>query len=84
VVKLIKVIKTKNMDIYKEVKSRFSKYFDRETKLLTKRDICEMLGVSLGKVDIMMSEGLKYIKLNRNVRFRLEDINQYIEENIKK
>ena len=61
-----------------------NKYFDRETKLLTKRDICEMLGVSLGKVDIMMSEGLKYIKLNRNVRFRLEDINQYIEENIKK
>ena len=72
------------MDIDKEVKSRFSKYFKRETKLLTKRDICEMLGVSLGKVDIMMSEGLKYIKLNRNVRFRLEDINQYIEENIKK
>jgi DNA-binding FadR family transcriptional regulator len=47
------------MDIDKEVKSIFSKYFDRETKLLTKRDICEMLGVSLGKVDIM--NGSRYI-----------------------
>ena len=33
-----------------------------------------MLEVSLGKVDIMMNGGLNYIKLNRKVRFRLEDV----------
>lgn len=67
------------MEMDKEIKNRFSKYFTEESKLLTKKDVCEMFGVSLGKVDIMMSNGLKYYKLNRNVRFRLDDLNQYIE-----
>ena len=47
-------------------------------KLLRKIDVCEMLGVSIGKVDLMMDDGLKYIKLNRNVRFRVEDVNEYL------
>jgi len=53
-----------------------------DNKLLRKIDVCEMLGVSIGKVDLMMEDGLKYIKLNRNVRFRLEDVNEYLNNKI--
>ena len=30
-----------------------------DNKLLRKIDVCEMLGVSIGKVDLMMDDGLK-------------------------
>jgi len=70
------------MDVDKELYRRFKKYFDMDSKLMRKRDVCEMLGVSMGKVDLMMDDGLRYIKLNRNVRFRLDDINEYLEKNI--
>ena len=53
-----------------------------DNKLLRKIDVCEMLGVSIGKVDLMMDDGLKYIKLNRNVRFRVEDVNEYLNNKI--
>ena len=53
-----------------------------DNKLLRKIDVCEMLGVSIGKVDLMMEDGLKYIKFNRNVRFRLEDVNEYLNNKI--
>lgn len=53
-----------------------------DNKLLRKIDVCEMLGVSIGKVDLMMEDGLKYIKLNRNVRFRIEDVNEYLNNKI--
>ena len=53
-----------------------------DNKLLRKIDVCEMLGVSIGKVDLMMEDGLKYIKLNRNVRFRVEDVNEYLNNKI--
>ena len=53
-----------------------------DNKLLRKIDVCEMLGVSIGKVDLMMEDGLKYIKLNRNVRFRVEDVNEYLDNKI--
>jgi len=66
------------MDIDKKVKSRFSKYFDRESKLLNKKEVGEFMNVSIGKVDLMMSDGLKYIKMNRNVRFRMKDIDEYL------
>tara|TARA_R110000803_G_scaffold197974_2_gene261662 strand:- start:3849 stop:4070 length:222 start_codon:yes stop_codon:yes gene_type:complete len=70
------------MDRNLELYDRFKKYFDMDSKLLRKKDVCEMFGVSLGKVDLMMDDGLKYIKLNRNVRFRLEDLNEYIDNKI--
>ena len=58
------------------------RYFNMDNKLLRKIDVCEMLGVSIGKVDLMMDDGLKYIKLNRNVRFRVEDVNEYLNNKI--
>ena len=38
-----------------------------ENRLLNKRELGEYMGVSIGKVELMMSDGLKYIKMNRNV-----------------
>jgi len=52
---------------------------DESNKLLRKIDLCEMLGVSMGKVELMMKDGLKYLKLKRNVRFRYEDVESYLD-----
>ena len=70
------------MEMNEKIYNRFNKYFDMNGKLLRKKDVCEMLKVSNGKLDLMMRDGLKYVKLNRNVRFRIEDINDYLEKNI--
>ena len=53
-----------------------------ENRLLNKRELGEYIGVSVGKVELMMSDGLKYIKMNRNVRFRMEDINEYLNQRV--
>lgn len=53
-----------------------------ENRLLNKRELSEYMGVSMGKVELMMSGGLKYIKMNRNVRFRMEDINDYLNQRV--
>ena len=53
-----------------------------ENRLLNKRELGEYMGVSIGKVELMMSDGLKYIKMNRNVRFRMEDINEYLNQRV--
>ena len=53
-----------------------------DNKLLNKKELSEFMNVSVGKVDLMMSDGLKYIKMNRNVRFRMEDINEYINQKV--
>ena len=53
-----------------------------DNKLLNKKELSEFMNVSIGKVDLMMSDGLKYIKMNRNVRFRMEDINEYINQKV--
>ena len=67
--------------VRKYVKQKIIKQ-SMDNKLLRKIDVCEMLGVSIGKVDLMMDDGLKYIKLNRNVRFRVEDVNEYLNNKI--
>ena len=67
------------MEKYKEI---IMGYFNNNNKLLKKREVCEMMNVSIGKVDSMMKNGLPYIKDGRNVRFRLEDINHYLEEKL--
>ena len=64
-----------------EYKETIMGYFNNN-KLLKKREVCEMMNVSIGKVDSMMKNGLPYIKDGRNVRFRLEDINHYLEEKL--
>ena len=53
-----------------------------ENRLLNKRELSEYMGVSMGKVELMMSGGLKYIKMNRNVRFRMDDINDYLNQRV--
>jgi excisionase family DNA binding protein len=53
-----------------------------ENRLLNKKELSEYMGVSMGKVELMMSDGLKYIKMNRNVRFRMDDINDYLNQRV--
>ena len=47
---------------------------------LNKKELGEVLGVSMGKVESMMNSGLKYVKFGRNVRFDKVDIVKYLEE----
>lgn len=48
------------------------------SKYYSKNELCEVLGVSIGKVDLMMGDGLKYVKFGRNVRFRDIDVEEYM------
>ena len=50
-----------------------------ENKLLSKKDVSTYLDVSLGMVDKLMKEDLPYIKLGKSVRFRKNDIDNYIQ-----
>lgn len=52
-----------------------------EKKYLSKNDVCDYVGVSIGKVEIMMKEGLRYTKFGRNVRFDVSDIDSYMQNN---
>jgi len=51
-----------------------------ETANITKNDLMEKYSVSLSKLDKdMKSKKLSYIKIGRAVRFRLADVEQYIQ-----
>lgn len=50
-------------------------------RYLSKKDLSEYVGVSIGKVEIMMKDGLVYSKLGRNVRFDIQDVEQFINQN---
>lgn len=54
-----------------------------EKRYLSKQGLSEYLGISMGKVDIMMNDNLKYVKFGRNVRFDLEDVMEYMNKNKK-
>ena len=50
-----------------------------EKRYFDKKGLCEYLGVSIGKVEKMMyDDGLRYVKFGRNVRFDIEDVNEYM------
>lgn len=50
-----------------------------ERRFVDKKGLCQYLGVSIGKVEKMMYEdGLKYVKFGRNVRFDIDDVNDYM------
>ena len=51
-------------------------------KILNKKELSEYMVVSIGKIDLIMSDGLKYIKMNRNVRFRIRDVDEYLNRKI--
>ena len=51
-------------------------------KLLTRGEVAELLGVSIRSVARFYSSGdLSYIKVGNQVRFRLSDVDEYIENN---
>ena len=52
-----------------------------ENKLLSKKEVTTYLDVSLGMVDKLMKEDLPYIKLGKSVRFRMTDIENYLNIN---
>jgi excisionase family DNA binding protein len=55
-----------------------------ELKLFKKKDLCDMMGVSIGKVDGLIKENkIRYIKIGKNVRFREADISSYLQRNYK-
>ena len=50
-------------------------------KYLTKTELSDYVGVSIGKVELMMKEGLRYSKIGRNVRFDIDDVENYMNQN---
>jgi len=45
------------------------------SRLVSKKELSEILGFSVGKIEKMMKNGsLKYYKIDRNVRFDLDSI----------
>ena len=52
-----------------------------ENKLLSKKEVTTYLDVSLGMVDKLMKEDLPYIILGKSVRFKMTDIENYLNSN---
>jgi excisionase family DNA binding protein len=52
---------------------------NRADFMLRKKDVAMLLDVSMGKIDLLMKEGMKYYKFGRSVRFSLSDVNEYLE-----
>jgi excisionase family DNA binding protein len=53
---------------------------ERETYLKTKREAARYLGVSHGTMERLMRSGLAYIRVGNLVKFRPEDLADYIEK----
>jgi hypothetical protein len=49
--------------------------------LISKKELTSYLDVSLGMVDKLMKEDLPYIKIGKSVKFRINDIDNYIKKN---
>lgn len=49
-----------------------------QERLLKKTDLADYLQVSIGKIDIMMGNGLPYVKDGRNVRFIKQQVDEYL------
>lgn len=57
---------------------------EQAIKLLTKRDVCGVMKISIGKLDgLIKDKEIKYLKLGKSVRFREADINTYIDKHYK-
>lgn len=57
---------------------------DNKIKLYKKKELCEIMGVSIGKIDFLIKENeISYFKIGKNVRFREIDINKYLNKNYK-
>lgn len=51
-----------------------------QTYLKSKREAARYLGVSLGSLERLMRAGLTYIRVGKLVRFRPEDLADFIEQ----
>jgi len=55
---------------------------EKNLKLIKKKELCELMGISIGKVDGLIKENkIRYKKIGKNVRFREYDIDSYIKSN---
>ena len=55
---------------------------EKNLKLFKKKELCELMGISIGKVDGLIKENkIKYLKIGKNVRFREDDIDSYFKSN---
>ena len=59
-------------------------YEGKVTKLLTEREVVELYGLKLGTLRNHRSKkiGIPFVKLQGKVRYRLSEIEAYIEKNI--
>ena len=51
--------------------------------VLSKKDLSRNLGLSIGKIDKMMGEGLSYLKIGKSVRFRESDVDKFLNDRLK-
>ena len=57
---------------------------EESIKLINKKELCEIMGISLGKVDGLIKDNkIRYLKIGKNVRFRKVDISSYLNKNYK-
>ena len=57
---------------------------EENLKLIKKKELCEIMGISIGKVDGLIKENkIRYLKIGKNVRFREVDIKSYLNRNYK-
>jgi excisionase family DNA binding protein len=55
---------------------------EKNLKLIKKKELCELMGISIGKVDGLIKENkIRYLKIGKNVRFREDDIDSYFKSN---
>ncbi len=56
------------------------------TQLLTRKEAAEYLGVSPGTLDVWACTGrynLKFYKIGRLAKYKIEDLNEFISNNLK-
>jgi excisionase family DNA binding protein len=57
---------------------------ENRIKLYKKKELCEIMGVSISKIDLLMKGNeISYLKIGKNVRFRDVDINKYLNKSYK-
>ena len=50
-----------------------------ENKFYNKKQLSEYLGISIGKIDKMMkNKNIEYFKFGKSVRFKIDDINNWV------
>ena len=63
---------------------QYGLYEGKATKLLTEREVVELYGLKLGTLRNHRSKkiGIPFVKLQGKVRYRLSEIEAYIEKNL--